>query len=429
MSFTRQWTADGVDIPGATGSGYTVAPADEGKVLRVRVTASKTGFASGTATSAATSAVVKPTIGNTGLPTVSDLTPEVGQQVTAGNGTWSETSGLSFGYQWTANGTDIAGADGRSYTVAPADEGKVLRVRVTASKTGFTSGTATSAATSAVVKPSIANVFKPTVSDSTPDVGQQVSAGNGTWSETSGLSFGYQWTANGTDIVGATGQSYTVTGAEVGKVLRVRVTASKTGFTSGTATSDPTSAVVDPNVPDVTNTGLPAITGTAKVGQVLTVNDGTWDPADATLTRQWRRNGAAIPGATGRTYTLTTDDLGKAITVTVTGSKAGHTSGTVTSAPTAAIGNGTITADKPTVAGKLKVGKTLTAKPGTSTPSTATVKYQWLRNGTAIRGATASKYKLTRKDKGKKISIKVTRTATGYADLVLKSAQTRAIKG
>ncbi len=47
----------------------------------------------------------------------------------------------------------------------------------------------------------------------------------------------------------------------------------------------------------------------------------------------------------------------------------------------------------------------------------------------AIRGATASTYKLTKKDKGKKISVKVTRTATGYTTLVLKSAQTGAIKG
>src|ERR1700740_3363238 len=53
-----QWTRDGANISGATGSSYTVAEADEGHVLRVVETATDAdGGPSTTSTSAATSAV------------------------------------------------------------------------------------------------------------------------------------------------------------------------------------------------------------------------------------------------------------------------------------------------------------------------------------------------------------------------------------
>jgi hypothetical protein len=67
--------------------------------------------------------------------------------------------------------------------------------------------------------------------------------------------------------------------------------------------------------------GLPVITGTAQVGQTLSsTNGGPWTgkPTPAT-TRQWKADGANISGANGATYTLTAAELGKAITLTVTG--------------------------------------------------------------------------------------------------------------
>ncbi len=51
LHFSYQWNRDGVAIPGATKSTYTVASADQGGVLTVTVTAAKTGIPSGTATS------------------------------------------------------------------------------------------------------------------------------------------------------------------------------------------------------------------------------------------------------------------------------------------------------------------------------------------------------------------------------------------
>lgn len=68
-----------------------------------------------------------------------------------------------------------------------------------------------------------------------------------------------------------------------------------------------------------TNSVNVAITGTARVGFTLTVSAGTWAGGGLTFTRQWRRNGVAIAGATGTTYVPVVADIGFPITCVVTG--------------------------------------------------------------------------------------------------------------
>jgi len=68
------------------------------------------------------------------------------------------------------------------------------------------------------------------------------------------------------------------------------------------------------------NTVAPAITGTAEVGETLTTTNGTWTGVPTvTYTRQWYADGVAIEGATGTTRVLASGELGKVITVRVTG--------------------------------------------------------------------------------------------------------------
>ncbi len=181
-TYTYQWLASGVAIAGATTNSYTVVAGDVGKTLAVRVTASKAGFTSVSATSAATTAVpAPPTMANNVLPAISDTTPAVAQTLTATSGTWTPSDG-TYAYQWLADGSPIAGATAATYTVAAGNLGKVLAVRVTASKAGFVSASATSAATSAVgPQPQVTNTAPPTVSDTTPEVGQVLTAVDGTW--------------------------------------------------------------------------------------------------------------------------------------------------------------------------------------------------------------------------------------------------------
>lgn len=63
-----------------------------------------------------------------------------------------------------------------------------------------------------------------------------------------------------------------------------------------------------------TNTVLPAITGTAEVGETLNLTNGTFT-GDAVITYayQWFAGGVAIAGATANTYDLTAAEQGKII--------------------------------------------------------------------------------------------------------------------
>lgn len=78
------------------------------------------------------------------VPTVTG-TASVGGTLTATPGTW-DVDGTGFAYQWLRDGTAIAGATGATYRPVAADAGRTLSVRVTATRTGYGSGTATSAA-------------------------------------------------------------------------------------------------------------------------------------------------------------------------------------------------------------------------------------------------------------------------------------------
>jgi hypothetical protein len=78
------------------------------------------------------------------LPAVTGVT-EVGQTLTAANGTWGGTQPLTFTYQWRRCGRagvsciNIAGATKQTYVLVAADRGKRMRVRVTATNSAGSS--------------------------------------------------------------------------------------------------------------------------------------------------------------------------------------------------------------------------------------------------------------------------------------------------
>ena len=170
---------------------------------------------------------------------------------------------------------------------------------------------------------------------------------------------------------------------------------------------------------------VPKISGSVKVGKKLTADAGAWGPGEVALSYQWYRSGAKIAKATSSTYKLVAADKGKKITVKVTGTKPGYTTVSKTSVASGKVAAGTLTSVKPKITGAVKVGKKLTAKPGTWKPASVKLSYQWLRNGKAIKGATKSTYKLAKGDKGKKIAVKVTGKRAGYTT---KSATSKATK-
>ena len=180
--------------------------------------------------------------------------------------------------------------------------------------------------------------------------------------------------------------------------------------------------------PKALTAGAPTITGTTVTGQKLTAKAGTWGPAPVALNYQWKRNGVAISNATASTYVLTTADVAKKITVTVTGSKAGYVTAAKTSAATAAVtAPKPVTAVTPTISGTTVTGQKLTAKAGTWGPAPVSLKYQWKRNGVAISNATASTYVLRSADAGTKITVTVTGSKTGYVTAAKTSATSKTV--
>ena len=155
--FTYQWIAnDGTedtDIQDATVSTYTLTAADEGKTIKVRVSFTDDGGNQETRTSAVTVAVAAiPNSAATGAPTISG-TAQVGQTLTASTSGISDSDGLAnaiFTYQWLADDTDITDATGSTYTLAAADEGKTIKVRLSFTDDSGHQETLTSAATVAV---------------------------------------------------------------------------------------------------------------------------------------------------------------------------------------------------------------------------------------------------------------------------------------
>lgn len=179
--------------------------------------------------------------------------------------------------------------------------------------------------------------------------------------------------------------------------------------------------------PDLVITGsVPTIDGTTTVGSTLTAQPGTWEPEGVELAYQWFRNGEAIDGATVATYKLVAGDLGKAISVTVTGTLTGYESVSETSSETRAVAEGTLAAATPKISGTPTFGQTLTATVGTWTPK-PNFKYEWLRDGKAISGATKTSYKLVAADIGKVITFRVTGTLDGYENKSATSSGTKAV--
>jgi hypothetical protein len=299
---------------------------------------------------------------STALPAISG-SAVVGQTLTASTGSWS--GGVSsYAYQWLRcdgsgnNCSSLSGAASSSYVPVSGDLGYRLRVSVTASnKAGSSVATSnpTAAVASAPVVTAPANTALPTISGSAV-VGQSLAASAGTWNGAP-TSYAYQWRrcdssgASCANVSGATAGSYAVASGDVGFTLRVAVTATNAGGSTTAASNQTALVAAAPVATPPANTALPAISGSAVVGQTLTASTGTWSWAPTSYGYQWRRcdsagaNCANLTGATANSYALQSGDAGSTLRVVVTATNtAGSTS--ATSAQT-----GVVPASTPTTSG------------------------------------------------------------------------------
>jgi sugar lactone lactonase YvrE len=255
--------------------------------------------------------------------------------LTAVTGTWNNAP-QSFAYQWqrcTATGSgcaDISGATGSTYTLTGTDAGGTVRTLVTATNVSG-STTVASASTAVVIPLPPASLTLPAIAGTAIDV-QTLAASPGTWSN-SPTKFTYQWQdcdasgASCTAISGATQSMYQLALTDVGGTVRVAVTATNAGG-HATATSAPTTLIQPAlmpwaDTPPPAPLSAPAVSGTPAVGATLSCATGSWSNSPTGYDYQWNRGNAPIADATAATYTVTTADLGQALSCTVTASNSG----------------------------------------------------------------------------------------------------------
>ena len=274
----------------------------------------------------------------TGRPAISGTT-QVGETLTADTTGIGDADGLTnvaYSYQWLANDgtsdTDIAGETDSSYTLVAADEGKTIKVRVSFTDDAGNGESLTSTATiSVAARPNSPATGRPAISG-TAQVGETLTADTSGISDADGLAdatFAYQWLADGTGIAGATGDAYILTTSEMGKIIKVRVSFTDDAGNEETLTSTATGTVspaVQPQTANSSATGVPTVTGTAQVGETLSVDTSGIADADGltnvSYSYRWVANDegtdANISSETDATYTLVAADVGDTIKVKVT---------------------------------------------------------------------------------------------------------------
>jgi hypothetical protein len=363
-----------------------------------------------------------------GTPEISDTTPVVEQTLTAKPGAGGPGSQVAF--TWYRGTKAIAGSNTRNYTVQPADTGKELRVKVTVTKPGSSAKSARSARTKKVKRGAFISATTPVVTGSIK-AGMALSAAAVATPRASKIAF--QWYRGTKRIGGATRSQYTTTSADVGKRLKVRATYLRSGYGSVTQYSAATATI---------ERGLHALTPrlvdtTPMVGQVLRITEasgiGSWGYGGATPAYQWYRGSTAISGATKPTYEVQAADLGRAITVRVTGTRDGYAPASRTSTASSKVVKGVFTVKSVTIAGLVdgaaSVGLTLRADTGGWSPSATSFSYAWYRSGVPIPGATGATYELVAADKGTAITVTVVGSRPAFVTASATSSPTPVILG
>jgi hypothetical protein len=386
--FTYQWKKNGAAISGATVSSYTTpstVAADTNAQFTVVVSNS---VSSVTSSAAVLTVTVPPVISTQPASRAVALGQTAAFSVAA-------TGNSALTYQWKKNGTAISGATASSYTTPAtlsSDNGALFTVTITDTAGSVTSGAAT-----------LTVDFPPTISSQ--PTSQSVTAGqSATFSVGAAgtATLTYQWKKGGAAISGATAASYTTpvtTSSDSATQFTVTVTNGFGNVTSNAATLTVTAAGVAPSI-----TSQP-VGKTVAAGQ--TASFSVTATGTGTLTYQWKKNGAAISGATSSAYTTPAtiaSDNGAVFTVTVTG-----TSGNVTSS------GATLTVNAlPSITAQPASKSVLTGQTATfsiTAAGTAPLTYQWNKGGAAISGATSASYTTpatTSADSGAQFTVTVT---------------------
>ncbi|WP_287627159.1 MULTISPECIES: Ig-like domain-containing protein [unclassified Microcystis] len=428
LNYQWQQSTDSINwtnITNATNSTLTLSDAQVNQQVRVKVTYTDGKGNLETVYSSSTSAVTNINDAPTGSVTLTGTATE-DQTLTATN-TLADDDGLgTLNYQWQqstdgTNWTNITNATNSTLTLSDAQIDQFVRVRVSYTDGHGTLETVNSSATDAVTNVNDAPTGSVTLTGTATE--KQTLTATNTLADADGLgTLSYQWqqSTNGvtwSNISGATNTTLILSGSQVGKKVRVRVSYTDGYGTLETAYSSATNTVT--NVNDAP-TGSVTLTGTATEDQTLTATNNLAD-ADGlgTLSYQWQQsfNGTTwtnISGATHSSLTLSDAQVGQFVRVQVSYTDGYGNLETVNSSATSAVTN---VNDAPTgnvtITGTATEDQTLTA---TNTladvDGLGTLNYQWQQstdgtNWTNINDAVNPTLTLADAQVGKYIQVRV----------------------
>lgn len=449
-SITYQWNrcstteiTSCVQITGANASALKLLPADGGNFLRLQVTALSTGGGT-TASSVISGRVVTKPVPSA-VPVLTGVV-QVGSTLTISNGTWINVIAPTFTYKWQrcssleiSSCSDISLATNTTYILSNADVASYIRGIVTVV------ATANNLVATSASEPTSQLISEPTLITSPAITGMAVTdetltAIAGSYNAYPTPTFSYQWQscvsqdlATCTPISGANQATYTLLAGNVGRYLRVMVTATN-NLGGRVSPSSLTGVVMPATVPN--NSSLPVISGIVKDRQTLNVTSGSWsgNPVGI-ISYQWQKcsdrnqsDCTDLVGETRTSYNLTFNDVNKYLRVQVT-SKNRVGTGTIISALTNQIMYATQLQSAPFAIGFAQVGQKWIATPGTWVGAESpTFGYQWqscssldLSTCADISGATQLNYTAQTSDIGKYLRLKnwvVAQSSPAYSDIV-----------
>ena len=403
----------------------------------------------------------------TGAPVITGIA-QVDETLTADTTGIADDDGLidvSYSYQWLADDNAITGATSSSYTLSVGDVGKTIKLRVTFTDDADNRETLTSGPTEQVAaKPNSPATGLPTIGG-TVRVGETLTASTSGFSDQDGLDnveFSYQWTRNEADISGATARSYTLTAADQGSTIRVRVSFRDNADNEESLTSAATAEVEARSAPapeplTASLQGQPSshygqtdftfelrfseevpVSYLTLRNHAFTVTGGTVIGAQR-LTQGsnigWRITVAPNSSA-DVTIVLpaTTDCSAQGAVCTADGRKlSARVELTVPGpAPQLQQQQNSEATGAPTISGTLRVGETLTANTSGIADEdgldNVSYSYQWMRGDADISGETARTYDLSGSDAGGTIRVRVSFRDDANNEESLTSAATAAVE-
>ncbi|MGZ8745026.1 MAG: DUF3152 domain-containing protein [Nocardioides sp.] len=177
----------------------------------------------------------------------------------------------------------------------------------------------------------------------------------------------------------------------------------------------------------VTNLTPPTADGTVVYRSRLVAGPGTWSATAPTYTYQWLRDGREITGATGSAYRLRLEDIGTDVAVKVTATEdgpGGSQSGSAVSAGHRVRRATLVLEKRPEISGTRRYLHQLEASVPRWRQHVDRVRYQWLRDGAAIHGATGRRHTAGHRDVGHRLTVRASAVRRGFRNAVTASTRT-----